>query len=133
MLTDAQKSDVRRFAGYPMLADTVANDNTDFAYGYVSSGVWQTLEHRLTHMRPEEENTLISVYLANLTQLESAVPGAGDNLDTDVAAVWTRNTREVQDRAALFDDWRRRMCGFIGISPGPWLGDGGNTIALVRN
>lgn len=133
MLTDAQKSDVRRFAGYPMLADTVANDTTDFAYGYVSSGVWQTLEHRLTHMRPEEENTLISVYLANLTQLESAVPGAGDNLDTDVAAVWTRNTREVQDRAALFDDWRRRMCGFIGIAPGPWLGDGGSTIALVRN
>lgn len=132
MLTSAQKADVRRFAGYPLLADTTADDSRDFAYGFVSPGVWNTLEHRLNNLRPEEESTLISVYLTNLTALETAIVGAGDNLDTDVAAVWTRNKREVQDRASLFDDWRRRMCYFIGVAPGPSLGDGGCNVELGR-
>ena len=133
MLTAAQNSDVRRFAGYPLLADTVANDSQDFAYGWVSSGVWQTLEHRLTNLRPEEEATLISVYLTNLTALEVAIVGAGDNLDTNVAAVWTRNTKEVSDRMDLFDDWRRRMCYFIGIAPGPSLGSDDGSVSIGRS
>lgn len=130
MLTEQQLSDARRYAGYPLLADVVVNDSQDMAYGYVSSGTWQTLNHRLTNLRPEEETTLISVYLTNLALLETAIPGAGDNLDTDQAAVWTHNKNEVKDRMALFDQWRRRMCYFIGIAPGPSLGNGG--ISVVR-
>lgn len=133
MLTAAQKSDVRRFAGYPMLADSVADDTRDFAYGWVTAGVWNTLEHRLNNMRPEEEATLTTVYLAQLTTLETAIVGASDNLDTDVAAVWTRNRREVIDRRDLFDDWRRRMCFFIGIAPGPSLGSDDGTVCVGRN
>lgn len=132
MLTSAQKSDVRRFAGYPLLADTRADDTRDFAYGFVSPGVWNTLEHRLNNLRPEEESTLVSVYLSNLSELESAMVAAGENLDTDVAAVWTRNKREIQDRASLFDEWRRRMCYFIGIAPGPSLDEGGCHVDLGR-
>jgi hypothetical protein len=49
---------------------------------------------------------LRSVYLAQLYPLEAAIPGAGGNLDTDQAAVWTHNRDEVRDRAALFDLWR---------------------------
>lgn len=128
MLTAQQTSDVRRFAGYPLLADTVTDDSRDFAYGWVSPGVWNTLTHRLNNLRPEEESTLISVYLANLTSLEAAIVGASANLDTDQAAVWTRNKREVADRTRLFDDWRRRMCFFIGVAPGPSLGNGGTQI-----
>lgn len=128
MLTDQQMADCRRFCGYPMLADTVADDSRDFAYGWVSPGVWQTLEHRLTNMRPEEESILINSYLTPLYTLESAIPGAGDNLDTDQAAVWTRNRNEVADRTKLFDGWRRRMCYFIGVAPGPSLGNGGTQI-----
>ncbi|OBR52336.1 hypothetical protein [Paraburkholderia tropica] len=128
MLTAQQMADVRRFAGYPMLADTVADDSRDFAYGWVSPGVWQTLQHRLTNMRPEEESVLINTYLTNLYSLETAIPAASANLDTAQAAVWTWNKNEVRDRKNLFDEWRRRMCWFIGVAPGPSLGNGGTQI-----
>lgn len=129
MLTDQQQADVRRFAGYPMLGDTTADDSRDFAYGFVSPGVWQTLNHRLTNMRPEEENTLVSIYLTNLYTLEAAIPASGADLDTNKAAVWERNPNQVADRQGLFDEWRRRMCQFIGVAPGPTLGDGSVTIS----
>lgn len=129
MLTDQQTADTRRFCGYPMLADTVADDSRDFAYGWVSPGVWQTLEHRLTNMRPEEESILVTTYLANLYILETAIPASGADLDTKVAAVWERNPTQVAERTDLFDDWRRRMCYFIGVAPGPSLGDGGMTMS----
>lgn len=127
-LTDQQIADCRRWAGYPMLADTVVNDTYDWAYGSVYTGVFQTLNHRLTNMRPEEESILINTYLTALSALEAAIPASGDDLDTNVAAVWERNPKEVSDRVDLFDDWRRRMCGFIGVHPGPALGDGGMRI-----
>lgn len=128
MLTAQQLSDVRRYAGYPLLGDTTADDSRDFAYGWVSPGTWQTLQHRLTNLRPEEESTLITVYLTPLATLEQAITDAGANLDTDAAAVWTHNKNEVADRTKLFNQTRRMMCGFIGITPGPALGDGGAQI-----
>lgn len=127
-LTAQQMADVRRYAGYPMLGDTVADDSRDFAYGWVSPGTWQTLQHRLTSLRAEEETTLVSVYLTNLSMLEAAIPAAAANLDTDSAAVWVHNKTEVAERMSLFDNWRRRMCAFIGIAPGPSLGNGGSAI-----
>lgn len=128
MLTAQQMADVRRFAGYPMLADTVADDSRDFAYGWVSPGVWQTLNHRLNNMKPEEQTILINTYLTNLYTLEIAITAASANLDTEQAAVWKWNKNEVRDRKNLFDDWRRRMCWFIGVAPGPSLGNGGTLI-----
>ncbi len=129
-LTAQQIADVRRFAGYPMLTtDTPADDTRDFAYSFVSPGVWQTLYHRLNNLTPENETTLTTVYLTNLYALETALPAASANLDTAEAAVWKHNQNEVRDRQRLFDDWRRRMCAFIGIPPGPTLGSGGIQIA----
>lgn len=128
-LTSAQLADCRRFAGYPMLGDTVADDSRDFAYGFVSPGVWQTLNHRLNNMRPEEQIILVNTYLENLYVLEDAITASGADLDTNVAAVWQRNPNEVADRMDLFDQWRRRMCYFIGVAPGPTLGEGGMTIS----
>ncbi len=124
-LTDQQKADVRRFAGYPMVSDTPTDYSRDFAYSWVSPGVWRTLYHRLENMKPEEEQILITTYLTNLYTLETAIAASGADLDTDKAAVWTRNKNEVADRLALFDSWRIRMCRFIGIAPGPMLGSGG--------
>jgi len=124
-LTTQQQVDVRRFAGYPMLGDTVADDSRDFAYGWVAPGVWQTLFHRLAYERPEEENVLVNTYLANLYLLEKQLMGAGADLDTEKAGPWTRNRDEISDRQRLFDDTRRRMCQFIGVAPGPALGPGG--------
>ena len=71
------------------------------------------------------EVTVVQTYLGTLRGLETAVPGAGQNLDTDKAAVWTHNRDEVADRLSLLDTWRRRLCGFLGVPLGPALGDGG--------
>ena len=52
MLTDQQKTDVRRYAGYPMIGSTPTDASRDFAYGWVSPGVWETLYSRLnSHYR----------------------------------------------------------------------------------
>jgi len=83
-----------------------------------------TLEYRMNNMLAEEEAVVRTTYLANLTTLETAIPAAGANLDTDQAAVWKHNKNEVRDRAALFNKWRRDLCSFIGVPPGPGLGDG---------
>lgn len=123
-LTDAEKTDARRFCGYPAYgAGSAGFQNWRFyqAYGL--------MEFRLNNLAPAEE-AVLRRYLTTLLSLEFAVPRSGENLDTDQAAVWTHNRSETEDRAALFDDWRRRLCGFLGMPPGPSLASGGS-IALV--
>ena len=58
---------------------------------------------------------------------------AGANLDTDVAAVWTHNKREVADREALFTNLRKKLCEFLGVPPGPAFNSasGGGSMQLV--
>lgn len=123
---DAEKTDIRRFCGYP-------------AYGAGPSGFqgWRffqaygLLEFRLNNLAPAELQVARN-YLANLYTLESAIPAAGSNLDTDQAAVWTHNKNEVRDRTALFDSWRRRLCTFMGVPEGPDFQSGsGNSVTLV--
>jgi hypothetical protein len=122
--TDAEKTDIRRFCGYP-------------AYGAAPAGLqsWRfyqaygLLEFRMNNLS-DAEAAIVRRYLGTLTALETAVPRAADNLDTDQAAVWTRNRDEMRDRARLFDDWRRRLCGFLGMQPGPDLADGGVTLVV---
>jgi hypothetical protein len=121
--SDAEKADIRRFCGYP-------------AYGNANSAmqnwrffqVYGLLEFRINNLS-DAEAAVVRRYLGSLTVLELAVPRAGDNLDTDQASVWIRNKDEVRDRTRLFDDWRRRLCGFFGVPPGPALSDSG--ISLV--
>jgi hypothetical protein len=121
--TDAQKTDVRRYCGYP-------------AYGAGASGFqgWRffqaygLMEFRLNNLSDAEIAVVVN-YLTTLATLETAITDAGSRLDTETAAVWTRNPNEVRERAALFDDWRRRLCGFLGLPAGPGLGDG--SLALV--
>lgn len=123
MLTARQLVDVRRYMGYPMQGDIIASDFSDAAYGWVSTGAWQTLYHRLNSLSTDEEAVVVN-YLTTLATLESAIPASGDNLDTDQAAVWYHNKNEVRDRTKLFTQWRRQLCSFVGIAPGPGLGDG---------
>ncbi len=121
--TDAQKTDIRRYCGYP-------------AYGAGASGFqgWRffqaygLMEFRLNNLS-DAEIAVVVTYLTTLATLETAITDAGSRLDTETAAVWTRNPYEVRERAALFDDWRRRLCAFLGLPPGPGLADG--SLALV--
>jgi hypothetical protein len=65
-----------------------------------------------------------------LSLLETAITDSGDNLDTDVAAVWTHNKNEVRDRTKLFKQVCRNLCEFLGFEPGPKLGTG--ELRIVR-
>jgi hypothetical protein len=120
---ESERTDIRRFCGYP-------------AYGAGNSGfqgwrffqVYGLMEYRLSFLTGSEE-AVVRQYLATLNQLELAIPAAAANLDTDRAAIWQHNADEVRERTSLYDDWRRRLCAFLGLPPGPGLGDGG--IALV--
>jgi hypothetical protein len=115
--------DIRRFCGYP-------------AYGAAPTGLqsWRyfqaygSLEFRIAHLS-DSEMTVCRRYVATLTTLEMAVPAASENLDTDQASMWTRNKDELADRMQLFDEWRRRFCGFLGVPVGPELP--GGTVTLV--
>jgi len=119
MFTDQQKTDVRRFCGYP--AYGAAPDGN---MGWRFFSAYGALEYRMDNLSPEEEQVVLS-YLNTLTVLEPAVPMASENLDSDGAASWTRNRNEVADRLRLLDSWRRRLCAFLGVPPGEGLGQNG--------
>ncbi|MDR6579977.1 hypothetical protein [Pseudomonas extremaustralis] len=128
MLTDQQKSDARRYAGYPMQGDVTLDDRRDTAWGWVAPMIWQTLNHRLDSLRPEEIVTM-TAFLTKIAGLEADVLSSTENLDTDQAAVWVHNKNEVSDRMSLYRIWRRELCGFLGVPPGPSLGNGGISMA----
>jgi hypothetical protein len=121
--TDAEKTDIRRFCGYP-------------AYGTVNASmqswrffqVYGLLEFRMNNLS-EPEAAVVRRYLDTLVSFENAIPLSSENLDTDQAAIWTRNREELRDRSGLFDGWRRRLCGFFGVPVGPAMSDG--SISLV--
>jgi hypothetical protein len=121
--TDSEKTDIRRFCGYPAYGAADANMQS---WRFLQ--VYGLLEFRMNNLS-NSEIAIVRRYLGTLTILELAVPRTGENLDTDQASVWTRNRDELRDRYRLFDDWRRRLCGFFGVPPGPALVDGG--IVLV--
>lgn len=124
VFTEAQKVDVRRFCGYP-------------AYGAGASGFqsWRffqaygTLEYRLNNLAPAE-TAIVLQYLNTLYVLETAIPQTSTNLDTEAAATWQHNANELRDREALFDAWRRRLCGFLGLPPGPAMDSPGITLIV---
>ena len=124
-LTNAQKVDIRRYCGFPVFGGTPTQ-----AFGYRFMTQYGTLEFRMNNLQAEEE-TVVTTMLTTLNTLEAAIPGAGANLDTDSAAVWAHNKREVKDRADLFDLWRGKLCEFFGVPRGPNFGGSGNSIALV--
>ena len=121
--TSAQAADIRRFCGYPAYGAGPAGFQ-----GWRFFTAYGLLEFRINNLSPDEEN-VVSNYLVQLNILESAVTESGNRLDTAQASIWTRNPAELRERIALFDDWRRRLCGFLGLPPGPALGDG--TLRLV--
>lgn len=118
-LMDAERTDARRFCGYPAYGAGQAGN-----MGWRFYQAYGALEYRLSNLS-DAELAVVRRHLATLNGLEAAVPTASDNLDTDQAAVWTHNRDEVRDRAKLLDLWSRRLCGFLGLPPGPGLGQAG--------
>jgi len=117
--TEAECTDIRRYCGYPAYGAGAAGFQ-----GWRFFQVYGLMEWRIAHLTGSEEG-VVRHYLQTLHHLENAVPLAAANLDTDRAAVWTHNANEVRERTGLLDDWRRRLCAFLGLPPGPGLGDAG--------
>ncbi len=115
MLLDTEKTDVRRFCGYPAYGAGQAGD-----MGWRFYQAYGAMEYRMNNLSPAEE-TVVRQHLATLRGFEVAIPEAAGNLDTESAAVWTRNPSEVRDRQRLERDWGRRLCAFLGIPPGAGL------------
>lgn len=127
MLTDAEKVNVRRFAGYGNYGSQALP-----ASGYRFSTKYGVLEYKMNNLLPDEEAVLRTTYLTRLVTLETdVVDQTTQNLDTDVAAVWTHNKNEHRDRKSLYNDFRRQMCEFLGIPPGPSLGASGGLQLIV--
>lgn len=129
MLTDAQKVDVRRWMGYPTL--NAGYPDTVYTVAWNRSYFPVSITEKLANLTDSEEAALVEKFLTPLESLEAAILTVSDNLDTNKAAVWERNTNEQADRERLFDSVRRRMCAFLGFKPGPELGGGGG-LSLER-
>jgi len=119
MFTDSQKTDIRRYCGYPVYGASPAGN-----MGWRFYTAYGALEYRMNNLSPAEETVALN-YVETLSQLELAVPTASDNLDSDAAASWRHNPKEIEDRLRLLDSWRRRLCNFFGIPPGEGLGQAG--------
>ena len=114
--------------GYSVSGDSTSNPYRELVYSDVSY-MGLSLDYRLQHLTSDEETVVRSTYLLNLNALEAAIPAASTNLDTESAAVWKHNANEVNDRTALFNQWRRQLCEFLGFKPGPTLGQSGLRVA----
>ncbi|PWC54385.1 hypothetical protein TSA6c_00535 [Azospirillum sp. TSA6c] len=124
--SDAEKTDIRRYCGYP-----VYGQSPDQFVGYRFFTAYGNLEYKMQHLQATEEAVVRSTYLANLATLETAVVGSSDNLDTAEAGPWKWNSNEIRDRTALLDQWRRKLCGFLGVPPGPELGNSSGGMRIV--
>lgn len=113
MLTEQQKVDVRRHCGFPVYGNGLSASPPSFGYRYYHQ--YLILEYRMNNLAPEEETTLINVYLNTLNSLESDIPTATDNLDTDRAAVWYHNRDEVRDRFKLYKLLAVRLCDYLEV------------------
>ena len=114
-LTDIEKIDTRRHCGYPAYGGAASGFSSWLFYS-----AYGLLEYRLANLA-DGEVSVVRRYLETLTGLEDAIPMASGNLDTNQAAVWSRNQNECRDRERLYDGWRMRLCAFIGVPTGPGL------------
>lgn len=115
MLTPSELTDARRFCGYPAFGGPAMGGG-----GWRFYTQYGALEFRLANLQAAEE-TILRMQIAQCNAIEAGVPEASASLDTASAGPWARNRDEVTDRLRLLDSWRRRMCAFLGVPPGPGL------------
>lgn len=124
-LSDQEKEDVREFCGYPLYG----NGTVVFPAPWVNV-YWLALETRMNTAEPAEYQN-IRYKLSLLYPLDKAISDASCTLNIDIAAVFTRNKRELKERVQLFNYYRRRLCDFLGVPAGPNLGGTGGGKPLV--
>lgn len=117
-LTEYELVQIRRMLGYTALGGVNSGEQSWRFFQQYGFNEW-----RFKNMAPEEYGQ-IRIQLEDCLRLERDIYGSSENLDTDQAAVWTRNRSEVADRQRLYAWARKQLCGFMGIPPGPALQSG---------
>ncbi len=123
--TDTQLTDIRRFCGFGMYGDGSVVGGAPWMMTY-----YLALEYKLQHMSTAE-GAVVVARLADLNTLEAAIPAASSTLNVAQAGPFTRNANEIRDRMALFNTWRRELCAFLMIQPGPGLPAAGGIKLVV--
>ena len=124
-LTDAERVAVREFTGYGLYGPGPGSQSFHrFTVGY------QSLEYRMGAMLPAEL-VITRDHIATCTAAKAAWRSGADNLDTDQAAIWYRNRREMGDRRAYYRECRRDLARFMGIPTGPELAGEGSARLVV--
>lgn len=128
-LTESQKNLVRKYCGFA-------------ARGIQPNPFWgqqfwlqpyATVELRLQDGQlSDDEVSTIGTMLSNLQNIEQSIYDAYGNLDTSVAAVWTHNPNEVNDKRALYQ-WARQELVYYILGPyaaGPGVINGEYTLVV---
>ena len=107
-LTESERTDLRRFCGYPV-----------WSGGQARPDIRDTdeIEFRMSNLS-DTELAVARSFLTTLNALEQDVPASAATLDTSAASVWTRNPEELDERMSLLAAWSRRLCRFLGVRPG---------------
>lgn len=101
-LSASERVDVRRFAGY----------------GAIAPATPDALELAMDAITPEAETVIRANLLPALRRMETALVSSVDSIDTESAAVWTRNAAMLAELSMLFRNQRLMLCRFIGVEPG---------------
>ncbi len=103
-MTDAEKAMVRTFCGYPAI-DAPPGEFRDWRF-------WQArgmLEYRMQMLTGTEQN-VVRRYIHQLIAMEGTEPS--------------------EEAARAYTDWRRRLCGFLGMPEGPGLADSARRLVV---
>ncbi len=136
-LTDDEKAAVRDYMGYSTIGTGTLFPAREMAYSDVTYfGVSLDGSSQdpgggiLNNLSAYAETRIRTFFLPALMAREAEIQGAAANLDTDKAAVWTRNKSEMEDRRDAYARLRRDLCAFLGFPPGS--GISGSMGRLVR-
>lgn len=120
--TDEEKVDIRRFCGYPAFGKKASQ-----AFYFRFSQYYGRLEWLMNNLSSAEESVIRDI-LTDIRQLYADMVDVRENLDTNVAAVWKRNTNELVDRYRLYTFKRLEMCAVFGI---PYRGGSIDSLRLL--
>lgn len=110
-LTATEVVSVRRYCGFPISAMVAAANAPD------------ALSVALPLLSAEEEAVIRTVFLPTLVTLELELLSASATLNTQSAAVWTRNANEMAERSLLYRMRRMMLCRFLGVPFGAGIHD----------
>lgn len=112
-LTTDEGVAIRRFMWYGMLG----NQNVQ-AFGYRWATNFGLLQFRISNLLPQEE-AYVRTLISQCETLEQGLLNVQADMDTASAGPWKRNPQQLKENIRLYTFWRKKMCEFFQLPPGP--------------